>query len=153
MVCFSKVCFCLVVKIIKKPYDIEKINSVDVAPRGKTVYTKGMGVNATVLAIKFVKDFGGKTIVDPFCGRGTTLAIANQLGLGSIGRIFHNRDLLVQGIDIKESCCRHARKLDNNFVIVSEVLQSMKDSLTKNKNQNSNGKASKEVEEEEQTNE
>lgn len=47
---------------------------------------KSMGVNACALACRFVLDeTETRTIVDPFCGWGTVLAVANQLGLDAVG--------------------------------------------------------------------
>ena len=40
------------------------------------------------------------TIVDPFCGKGTVLAVANELELDAFG------------IDIDESMCAEARKFE-----------------------------------------
>lgn len=53
---------------------------------GKTTWTRGMGVKACELACKFVLErTSTRTIVDPFCGQGAVLAIANQLGLNAVG--------------------------------------------------------------------
>ena len=40
-----------------------------------------------------------RTVVDPFCGWGTVLAVANALGLDAVG------------VDIAPRMCRRARKL------------------------------------------
>lgn len=48
--------------------------------------TKSMGVNACVEACRFVLgETPSRTIVDPFCGWGTVLAVANALGLDAVG--------------------------------------------------------------------
>lgn len=57
----------------------------DVVPRGTMVWTKGMGFNACTMAVKYCKQIGSKCIVDPFCGKGSVLAVANYMGLDSIG--------------------------------------------------------------------
>jgi len=57
----------------------------DVAPRGRVVWPKGMGIDACVMAVKYAKQFGSTCIIDPFCGKGSTLAIANYFGLHAIG--------------------------------------------------------------------
>ncbi len=59
----------------------------DVLPdAGETTWTRGMGVKACVAACRFVLDSTStRTVVDPFCGRGTALAVANGLGLDAIG--------------------------------------------------------------------
>lgn len=45
-----------------------------------------MGVAACELACRYVLSHTStRTIVDPFCGHGSVLAVANQLGLAAIG--------------------------------------------------------------------
>jgi hypothetical protein len=61
---------------------------------------KAMGVNACLDACRFVRtETSTRTIVDPFCGFGTVLAVANALGLGAIG------------VDLSPRMCRRARSL------------------------------------------
>lgn len=59
----------------------------DVLPRtGETTWTRGMGTEVCLLACHFVlKNTSTRTIVAPFCGHGTVLAVANSLGLDAIG--------------------------------------------------------------------
>jgi hypothetical protein len=62
--------------------------------------TKAMGVNACVEACRFVlSETTTRTIVDPFCGYGTVLAVANALGLDAVG------------VDRSAKMCRKARTL------------------------------------------
>jgi hypothetical protein len=62
--------------------------------------TKSMGVNACVDACRFVlRETPTRTIVDPFCGYGTVLAVANALGLGAVG------------VDLSARMCRKSRAL------------------------------------------
>lgn len=60
---------------------------VDVLPSvGAMTWSRAIGVAACAEAVRFVRDHAGTvTIVDPFCGRGTVLAVANALGLDAIG--------------------------------------------------------------------
>lgn len=44
-----------------------------------------MGFDACVMAVKYVQRYGGKCVVDPFCGKGSVLAVANHFGLDSVG--------------------------------------------------------------------
>ncbi|MBI3554656.1 MAG: SAM-dependent methyltransferase [Deltaproteobacteria bacterium] len=59
----------------------------DVLPQaGDTTWKRGMGTEACLHACRFVlENTATRTIVAPFCGHGTVLAVANQLGLGGIG--------------------------------------------------------------------
>lgn len=63
------------------------LGTADVLPDGGAkTWTRGMGVKACELACKIVLDHTTtQTIVDPFCGHGALLAVANSLGLNAIG--------------------------------------------------------------------
>ena len=62
--------------------------------------TKAMGVNACLEACRYVlAETATRTIVDPFCGFGTVLAVANALGLDAVG------------VDLSARMCRKARTL------------------------------------------
>ena len=73
----------------------------DVLPQaGFEPSQKAMGVDACALAVRFVQaETAARVIVDPFCGRGTALAVANALGVEALG------------IDRSARCCRAARTL------------------------------------------
>ncbi|MBI5545239.1 MAG: SAM-dependent methyltransferase [Deltaproteobacteria bacterium] len=62
-------------------------STADVLPdMGPTVWTRGMGIEACRVACRFVREQTRcRTVVDPFCGRGTVLAVANEMGLGALG--------------------------------------------------------------------
>lgn len=64
-----------------------KHSFADVLPKlGEMTWARAMGVEACVAAVKFLQQHAGaKTIVDPFCGLGTALAVANALGLDGVG--------------------------------------------------------------------
>lgn len=59
----------------------------DVLPEaGEVTWTRGMGVEACALACRFILEHTPtRTVVDPFCGHGTALAVANALGLDAVG--------------------------------------------------------------------
>jgi hypothetical protein len=53
---------------------------------GKTTWTRGMGTKACEEACRTIlSQTPSHTVVDPFCGHGTVLAVANQVGLNAIG--------------------------------------------------------------------
>lgn len=62
--------------------------------------SKSMGVKACLDACRFVlAETATRTIVDPFCGWGTVLAVANAVGLDAVG------------VDLSVRMCRKARQL------------------------------------------
>jgi hypothetical protein len=73
----------------------------DVLPdAGHMPWSRAMGVEACRVACEFLQnEADATTIVDPFCGRGTVLAVANALGLDAIG------------IELGGKRCRVARAL------------------------------------------
>jgi hypothetical protein len=62
-------------------------STADVLPStGEMTWPRAMGVAACRAASRFILDATQtRTIVDPFCGIGTALAVANELGMNSIG--------------------------------------------------------------------
>jgi len=57
-----------------------------VVDAGRLPWVRAMGVRAAAHAVRFVRDHAGATtIVDPFCGVGTVLAVANRIGLAAVG--------------------------------------------------------------------
>jgi len=53
---------------------------------GHQPWVRAMGVRAAAHAVRFARDHGGaRVIVDPFCGVGTVLAVANTFGLPALG--------------------------------------------------------------------
>lgn len=56
------------------------------AAAGFMASPKSMGSEACRLACRFLREqTNTRTVVDPFCGQGTLLAVANELGLDAIG--------------------------------------------------------------------
>jgi len=76
----------------------------DIIFRGDQIWEKGSGFNACMMVIQYVKHFNNccKCIIDPFCGKGSVLAVANFLGLDSFG------------IEIKPALSRKAMNLSVN---------------------------------------
>ena len=76
-------------------------STADVLPSGgEMLWSRAIGLDACALACRYVRDHTlTRTIVDPFCGRGTVLAVANHLGLDAVG------------VDRSPSRCRRAERL------------------------------------------
>jgi hypothetical protein len=76
VLCFSK----------GRRLDLTRV-SPDVLPRvGEMTWTRAIGLDACRMACRYVRDqTPSRTIVDPFCGWGTVLAVANALGLDAMG--------------------------------------------------------------------
>jgi len=62
-------------------------SSADVIPRlGEMPWARAMGVEACEVTAKFLAAHTAcRTVIDPFCGMGTMLAVANRFGLDAIG--------------------------------------------------------------------
>jgi hypothetical protein len=60
---------------------------VDVLPEtGRMIWPRAMGLEACLIACREVlAQTATRAIVDPFCGQGSVLAVANALGLAAIG--------------------------------------------------------------------
>lgn len=75
--------------------------AADVLPdAGEAPWSRGMGTLACAAACRFLlHETATRRVVDPFCGRGTVLAVANALGLEALG------------VEISAKRCRAARNL------------------------------------------
>jgi hypothetical protein len=73
----------------------------DVVPdAGFMPWSKAMGVLACRVACRFlVEEIQSRVVVDPFCGHGTVLAVANELGMDAVG------------VDASSKRCKAARRL------------------------------------------
>jgi hypothetical protein len=73
----------------------------DVLPdTGEMTWSQAMGRAACVLACRYVRSHTTTpTVVDPFCGHGSVLAVANELGLDAVG------------VELSQKRARKARKL------------------------------------------
>ena len=86
MLCFSKA----------GPIGVPFANVVE---RGEVTYENAFGLDAVKLVLEFLKKHKIKTVVDPFVGSGTVVAVANALGMKGIG------------VDIDKKQCKKAEKL------------------------------------------
>lgn len=57
-----------------------------VSDLGEKTWVRGMGLNACRVAARFVaEETQTRTLVNPFCGMGSVLAVANEIGLDAVG--------------------------------------------------------------------
>lgn len=85
-------------------------SSPDVIPRlGEMTWARAMGLEACEMACRFVQEHTAcTTIVDPFCGLGTVLAVGNQLGLDGVGvELSPKRAQRARELDLKAMAARH----------------------------------------------
>jgi hypothetical protein len=80
---------------------IPKKPSADVLPdAGDMPWSRAMGTRACQAACRFLlSETEARRVVDPFCGKGTVLAVANSLGLDALG------------VELSGKRCRAAQKL------------------------------------------
>ncbi|KAK5580741.1 hypothetical protein RB653_000765 [Dictyostelium firmibasis] len=82
----NKATFTHMICFAKNPTNIKyQENTPDIGGRGSMVWSRAMGLNACVIAILYCRSIGSTTIIDPFCGKGSVLAVANVYGLNSVG--------------------------------------------------------------------
>lgn len=98
---FGRASYSHMLCLSQKPREPPKRASPDVlAGAGFKPWSRAMGVDACVLACRYLLDeTETRVVVDPFCGHGTALAVANALGLDAVG------------VDLGARRCRAARKL------------------------------------------
>jgi hypothetical protein len=70
----------------------------DVIPVSKRLYDMAFGFEAARVCVQFSQKFSNR-VCDPFCGYGTTLHVAEELGMDSVG------------VDIDAECCGKVRNL------------------------------------------
>jgi hypothetical protein len=71
--------------------------TADVIPPSKRLYDMAFGFEAAQVCVEFCKRYT-KRICDPFCGQGTVLHVAEELGVDSVG------------VDIDPKVCKIARR-------------------------------------------
>lgn len=76
IICFSK----------KLKIDVQKSTADIIPTMGEKIWERGMAPEACVLISKFIKnETTSNTIINPFCGMGSMLAVANSFDLNAIG--------------------------------------------------------------------
>lgn len=100
-IAFGRPSYSHMLAVAKQPHPTPRNPGPDIlADAGAMIWSKGMGVEACRVACRFLRDeAAARVIVDPFCGRGTVLAVANELGLDAVG------------VDLGAKRCRAARSL------------------------------------------
>eukprot|EP00602_Paraphysomonas_sp_CaronLab_P001099 CAMPEP_0185017378 /NCGR_PEP_ID=MMETSP1103-20130426/337_1 /TAXON_ID=36769 /ORGANISM="Paraphysomonas bandaiensis, Strain Caron Lab Isolate" /LENGTH=281 /DNA_ID=CAMNT_0027546757 /DNA_START=183 /DNA_END=1028 /DNA_ORIENTATION=+ len=67
-------------------YRTQLFRTPDVIDRGLMTWQKATGLEACILCISFIKYIvGAHKVINPFCGWGTVLAVANCFGLAALG--------------------------------------------------------------------
>eukprot|EP00929_Paragymnodinium_shiwhaense_P063775 TRINITY_DN31901_c0_g1_i1.p1 TRINITY_DN31901_c0_g1~~TRINITY_DN31901_c0_g1_i1.p1 ORF type:complete len:1976 (+),score=558.16 TRINITY_DN31901_c0_g1_i1:70-5928(+) len=82
----------------------------DVLSRGRKFYAQGMGIDAILAVLSWLRKVRPvvRLVVDPFCGRGTVLALANKEGFAALG------------VEIDVKAARQAGRLDLEQLLASE---------------------------------
>ncbi len=111
-VTFGRASYAHLLGFARTPRPAPRSGTADVLPDGGfKPGRKAMGVNACVEACRFVRnETTTRTVVDPFCGWGTVLAVANALGLDAVG------------VDHSTRMCKSARTLQIDLERPGEPL-------------------------------
>lgn len=76
LLCFSK----------ERQYHVSQFRTPDVINRGKMTWEKATGLEACILCVSFLKTvIDAPLVINPFCGRGTILAVCDYFDLPSLG--------------------------------------------------------------------
>eukprot|EP00899_Mesostigma_viride_P012373 jgi/Mesvir1/21136/Mv08889-RA.1 len=68
------------------PYLSARFSCPDVFERGDMLWAKGIGLDACLTGVAFLRSFSPvPCVVDPFCGFGTVLAMANAVSMDAVG--------------------------------------------------------------------
>mmetsp|Transcript_32143 Transcript_32143/g.46341 ORF Transcript_32143/g.46341 Transcript_32143/m.46341 type:complete len:189 (+) Transcript_32143:316-882(+) len=58
----------------------------DIFYRGEMLWNKGIGLDCCYVGVQFLRDVAkASCVLDPFCGKGTVPAMANELGMSAVG--------------------------------------------------------------------
>jgi len=68
-----------------EPEALDLATFPDVARKGLATWVSGAGAQVVEHTCRYVRERGCSLVVDPFCGEGAVLAIANTSGLSSLG--------------------------------------------------------------------
>jgi len=68
-----------------KPESLDLASFPDVTRKGLATWVSGAGARVAERTCRYVRERGCSLVVDPFCGEGAVLAIANTLGMSALG--------------------------------------------------------------------
>ena len=84
----------------------------DIFYRGEMIWAKGIGLDCCYVGLRFLLDVAeAETILDPFCGKGTVMAMANQLGMHAVG------------VEISRKRCRQASRMRMGLETMARVSE------------------------------
>eukprot|EP01032_Pedospumella_encystans_P015450 gene15450-17670_t len=99
-------------RIVPANYRTSLFAVPDIFFRGHMLWPKGIGLDSCFVGIMFLIDVANATgIIDPFAGQGTVLAMANSVGLPSIG------------VEISPKRCRKANNLEIDLDLISPCMR------------------------------
>lgn len=113
-------------------YETRRWKTPDVFTRGDMTWERAVGMNAAMTGVSFLKHIAeAHTVVDPFCGLGTILAIANALNMNSLGNdLSRKRVKKAAKLDLRYALCCLSYKQREHYGVV-ERLPYSKDSVPK----------------------
>lgn len=84
---FGRPAFTRFLAFARRPCPVDVAIPDVIVDAGARTWTRAVGVRAVAHAVRFVRAASPSTttIVDPFCGVGTFLAVANALGFSAVG--------------------------------------------------------------------
>ncbi len=84
---FGRPSYSHMIALSRAPRPFPRFAGPDVLPDGGFMsWSRAMGVEACRVACRYLRDeVGARVVVDPFCGRGTVLAVANAMGMEAVG--------------------------------------------------------------------
>jgi hypothetical protein len=82
----------------------------DVIPPSKRLYEMAFGFEAAKVAVEFCKRYTNR-VCDPFCGHGTVLHVAEELGVDSVGVDINPKVCEIAGTALTKSRAAASREL------------------------------------------